>query len=482
MKAITLTRNLAILSLFSAALFTACSGQPAAPPEIVEVVVTATFTYTPQPTATETATPAATATATDSPTATPEPEATVAPTEAPTATPEPDPTSEPTSDDILFVADWQDTVRWRHFELSEGTDINYVVRSDMLFVRVNEINTTAYYVYVDERLYDNIQIEAQVELVDGPNFNNIGVVCRENPNGWYEFSIESGGFWTIWRADNTKIEALAQGESDAINTDKAQNQLTAVCYDTHLLLYINDELAGQVEDDMHKTGFFGLAVSSFDIPGTSVEFTDFVVSEPNKPEVQEIMALEPEDTEIGTVDNAVLTPTAPEQPETDDFELQASGELNVLRVINSDDKSFCQIYLNGTEMLQGATLETGASLDIPDLPDANYNLRMDACDGSAWLRDTFRIDQNIEYAIKPAGGTDGVNALILINQSGASYCSILLNGEEYLDGDLLLDTEVVEIQNIEDGTYSLNMLSCDQQFFVNTEIEITEDVTFKIDP
>ncbi len=488
MKVTQLLQRFAILGLLSATLIAACGAPPSTevPAEVVEVVVTATFTFTPQATATFTpqATEAATATPEPTNTATPRPTAT--PDVAPTATIEP--TTEPSSEEPLFIADWQDTVRWRRFELSEGTDINYVVRSDMLYVRVNEINTTAYYIYVDERLYDNTQIEADVELVDGPNFNNIGVVCRENPNGWYEFSLDSSGYWTIWRADDTEIVSLAEGESNAINTDKAQNKLTAICYEEHLMLYINDELVGQAEDDLHSTGFFGLAVSAFDIPGTSVEFTNYVVNEPSTEEVLTLMDdnSDSENEVEVNVGGVTVTPEPETVDATDGSEnigSTATDGPNTLTLINSDEEVFCQVFLNGQDYLGGAKLEEGATLEISGLANGSYNLRLDSCDGSAWLRDTFVIDRNIEYAIQQQEDADPTsNALILINESGASYCSILINGEEYLDGTLLSNGGVVEVQNLEDGVYSLNMLSCNQEFFVETELEITEDVTFKIEP
>ncbi len=490
MKVTTLLKRFATIGIVTAVGLAACGAPPSTeiPAEVVEIVVTATYTYTPQPTATFTPQPTEAATETPEPTRTPtrRPTATSEPTatdvvELPTATVAP--TVEPSSEEPLFIADWQDTVRWRRFELSEGTDINYVVRSDMLFVRVNEINTTAYYIYVDEQLYDNTQIEADVELVAGPNFNNIGVVCRESPKGWYEFSLDSSGYWTIWRADNTEIVSLAEGESDAINTDKAQNKLTAVCYEEHLLLYINDELVGETTDDLHTSGFFGLAVSAFDIPGTSVEFTNYVVNEPT---TDEVMALKEEaEGESNTVEINVggitATPTGEDiaTPEV----IEAGDGDNTLTIINSDIEVFCQVFLNGEDYLNGERLEQGATLEISGLTNGSYNLRLDACDGSAWLRDTFVIDRNIEYAVQQPEDEDPTsNALILINESGASYCSILLNGEEYLDGTLLSNGGVVEIQNLDAGIYSLNMLSCNQEFFVETELEVNEDVTFKIEP
>ena len=126
-----------------------------------------------------------------------------------------------------------------------------------------------------------MRIDADVETVGGPNRNNISLVCRATSEGWYEFSMNSGGYWYIWKYENGDYSNLAEGASYSINLQKAANSLSATCIGRELTFYVNGVTMGSATDNTFKDGGqVGVSVSTFDVAGAAVEFDLLVASVP----------------------------------------------------------------------------------------------------------------------------------------------------------------------------------------------------------
>lgn len=182
--------------------------------------------------------------------------------------------------DPYLVTDFDDTEDWYTFTVPE--DISYIAEEDtsLVYVQVDDTHSTVYMVY-DLDLPTDVQIDTAVETVAGPNRNNISLVCRATADGWYEFSMNSGGYWYIWKYDDGQYTELTRGASNAINLQKNSNELTATCIGKELTFYVNSTEMGQVFDNRFKGGGqVGVSVSTFDIPGAGVEFDWFVASVP----------------------------------------------------------------------------------------------------------------------------------------------------------------------------------------------------------
>ncbi len=182
--------------------------------------------------------------------------------------------------DPYLVTDFDDTEGWYTFSVPE--DISYTAEEDtsIVYVQVDDTQSTVYMVY-DLVLPVDVQIDAAVETVAGPNRNNISLICRATDDGWYEFSMNSGGYWYIWKYDDGQYTDLANGASYDINLQKNSNELTATCIGKELTFYVNSVEMGSVLDNRFKDGGqVGVSVSTFDIPGAGVEFDWFVASVP----------------------------------------------------------------------------------------------------------------------------------------------------------------------------------------------------------
>jgi S1-C subfamily serine protease len=184
------------------------------------------------------------------------------------------------SGDVYLSTEFDDTENWYTFTVPETDKYEASYQNSRVYLQVDDEYTNAYLVY-DAFLPADVRVDSAVELILGTNRNNISLLCRASEAGWYEFSMNSGGYWFIWKYENGKYNELARGASRAINMQKTTNELTATCIGTELTFYVNQTEMGSVRDNRFKdSGQVGVAVSSFDIPEVGVEFDWFAATVP----------------------------------------------------------------------------------------------------------------------------------------------------------------------------------------------------------
>lgn len=185
------------------------------------------------------------------------------------------------SGEYFLSTEFDDTAGWYTFAVPDSDNYEANVDSSLLYVQVDETNSTVYALYDMDLETTDVRVDAAVETVSGPNRNNISLVCRATEDGWYEFSMNSGGYWYIWKYEGGNYELLNQGASYVINLQRAKNELTATCIDTDLTFYVNGSELGSARDNRFKNGGqVGISVSTFDIPGAGVEFDWFAATVP----------------------------------------------------------------------------------------------------------------------------------------------------------------------------------------------------------
>lgn len=273
---------LIVLSL----LVTAC-GQAALaehPPEgmgerhlVAEREVKATATN-PPPTVVPSVTPPPPTATRVPPTATPRPTATVRP--SPTATLQPGP------GDVVFDSATQDC-SWVTIGVNSKTgtvasDFTFDDTGDRQYIEVPTAYTGVYALCTDPRLPADVQIDADVETLTGPNLNLISLSCRLNDDGWYEAAMNSGGYWLLYRISNHGAsKMLGMGASTAIHLQKARNHLTLVCDGPAISFYINGVKMGSANDRQFAEGGMAISVATLDIKGAGASFEDLTVRIPD---------------------------------------------------------------------------------------------------------------------------------------------------------------------------------------------------------
>lgn len=176
------------------------------------------------------------------------------------------------SGDTVYATDFDDVSDWSVLTVPDEGDYLAEERGGVLYIEVPGTDSTVYAIQ-DTVSQENVRIDAAVETVAGPNRNNISLVCRFNEDGWYEFSMNSGGYWYIWKYETGDgFTILDEGASTEINLQKAENELTAICDGNDLILGVNGVEVGSTTDTDFRSGGIGVSVTTFDIAGAGVEF------------------------------------------------------------------------------------------------------------------------------------------------------------------------------------------------------------------
>lgn len=131
------------------------------------------------------------------------------------------------------------------------------------------------------RDYADALVEATVYNVGKNTINNISVMCRFSDEGFYMFSLMSGGKWYIWKFTAGKgFKQLTNGGLQ--NFDYySPHVIAGTCIGEELTLYVDGEQPknAQITERTFLEGGVGLGVYSGN-GNVQVEIEDFTVSIP----------------------------------------------------------------------------------------------------------------------------------------------------------------------------------------------------------
>ncbi len=186
-----------------------------------------------------------------------------------------------TSGEAFFLTEFDTPDGLYYLTIPDTENFEVFTDDSVLYIEVKNRDSTVYTFYDLDINNPDVRIDADVETVGGPNRNNISLVCRATDAGWYEFSMNSGGYWYIWKYQDGKYYKLTDGASYAINLQKKANSLTATCVGRELTFYVNGVKMGSISDNSFKNGGqVGVSVSTFEYPGAAVEFDRLAVTVP----------------------------------------------------------------------------------------------------------------------------------------------------------------------------------------------------------
>jgi hypothetical protein len=130
--------------------------------------------------------------------------------------------------------------------------------------------------------YDNVRIDLRADN-RGVNTNNISLTCRVGSDGWYEWSVGSGGDWYLY-AVTDKYNLLTNGGTNFLKQGKDVNEFTMICKDKQISMFVNGKEIKQspVTDNKYglREGSVGFNVSSLNVTPVIVELEWFKISEP----------------------------------------------------------------------------------------------------------------------------------------------------------------------------------------------------------
>ena len=130
-------------------------------------------------------------------------------------------------------------------------------------------------------------MEVDAAQVTGPESNNTGYgfFCRHNltedSSAGYALLISGDGYYSIQKSTGGDYQFLLEWiQSDAILSPPAVNRLRAECVESTMRLSVNGELLTEVTDPDFPVGDIALVAISFEPEPVTVEFDNFLISEP----------------------------------------------------------------------------------------------------------------------------------------------------------------------------------------------------------
>lgn len=167
-------------------------------------------------------------------------------------------------------------------------------------VSFEEANTAEYISYFGEGLYvyevyqpeyavwnwyldpfADVAVSADVIFLAGATDGEAALLCRMDELGqFYRFVISVDGFFVIQAYDGVEFFDLMEWTySDYVYNNAEAFRMTAVCNGNRLILGMNDQILGEVRDDVLIVGGTGIGAGAFTTGGVAVAFDNFEVRE-----------------------------------------------------------------------------------------------------------------------------------------------------------------------------------------------------------
>jgi hypothetical protein len=202
----------------------------------------------------------------------------------PTKIPRPTATAGP----VEFYTEEFDTdpgSNWSFFVISgkkssDESKVSTTFEDGKMVFDIDDEELYAYYMY-EPYSYTDVSLDMQAEN-RGKNTNNVSLVCRQNGEEWYEFSITSGGLWVLYAHDQDGYQWLGNGGTTALHMGKDVNEFSMNCQGKTITMSVNGIELKSITDNTYKyrEGGVGFNISSLDVIPVTVGVDWVKISEP----------------------------------------------------------------------------------------------------------------------------------------------------------------------------------------------------------
>ena len=196
------------------------------------------------------------------------------PTLPPTLPPEP-----PREARLVYEDDFGKDNGWWYTETNDDFGFKYV--DDGYQIYINILNAPIW--SIREVSTEDVIVEVEAALLEGPQDGYYGVVCRhQGEDDYYSLVISPDGSYGIAKMEDGEYEFLAEGhdQSGIIKGGDAPNRVRGECIGETLTLYANGQKLLSVDDDDLLSGDVGLLAGTRLSGGIEVLFTYFAILEP----------------------------------------------------------------------------------------------------------------------------------------------------------------------------------------------------------
>ena len=125
----------------------------------------------------------------------------------------------------------------------------------------------------------DFQLDIDIAQIEGPNDNGFGVVFRNYCyNNYYYFLISGDGYMTFRKVvDGHRTDIQSWTQCAAVTQGNATNHLTIIADGSQFRFFVNDTEVLQATDSALATGYLGVMVKSYGVPGVHVAFDNLRV-------------------------------------------------------------------------------------------------------------------------------------------------------------------------------------------------------------
>ena len=201
---------------------------------------------------------------------------TVAPSPTLPPTLPPEPTREAR---LVYEDDFGKDNGWWYTETNDDFGFKFV--DDGYQIYINILNAPIW--SIREVSTEDVIVEVEAALLEGPQDGYYGVVCRhQGEDDYYSLVISPDGSYGIAKMEDGEYEFLAEGrdQSGIIKGGDAPNRVRGECIGETLTLYANGQKLLSVDDDDLLSGDVGLLAGTRLSGGIEVLFTYFAILEP----------------------------------------------------------------------------------------------------------------------------------------------------------------------------------------------------------
>lgn len=176
---------------------------------------------------------------------------------------------------------------WQSFNLGPGETSDLIIQQedDYLLFDLRAQDIYIYYMYTPYTYADvSLKLEAENR---GRNNNNVSLVCRMNQaaSTWYEYSLTSGGLWTLYAMDNSMYHTIASGGTNFLKQGQETNEYEMICQGDEITLLVNGKKVETIKESKYRfeRGFVGFNISSirdYSVLPITVAVNSFTINRP----------------------------------------------------------------------------------------------------------------------------------------------------------------------------------------------------------
>lgn len=121
-----------------------------------------------------------------------------------------------------------------------------------------------WWVYPEMEAYADFYYAVDLDIVQGPETAEQGLVYRMSKNGeeysYYLYEISNNGYYAVWLSDPGGWSDIIPWTRSSLIKANGSNRLALIAQGSRMVFFINDRFVAEVSDDRLSAGIIGLCI------------------------------------------------------------------------------------------------------------------------------------------------------------------------------------------------------------------------------